>query len=996
MTDHHGTDLQTDDVPDAVPGPYTVLLIDDDPDFHALIAVRLRGEPDLTLVGCLDANQAVAEVVRLGPAVVLLDQSMPGRSGLEILVDLRRQEVTRHIPVIMLSGQEDPYLKALAFSHGANDYLIKLPSHIELTARLRYHASVWYNRCLRTRVEQAVHEKEAQLRLLLESTSDGIYGVDTAGYCIFINAAAVRILGYPDPAALVGTIIHDRIHHTRADGTPLPRAQCPIHTMTVTADPVFVENDIFWRADGTSFAVEYRCSPMLRDGCHVGSVTTFVDVTERRAAEYSLRRSQENLAMAQQLAHLGSWEWDLVRNELIWSDEVYRIFGLEPGEGIRPSYDLFTSMIHPHDRVRVIQAVNHALEHPRAGYDVEHRIVLADHTERIVHEFGQVVCDETSQTPVRMVGAVHDLTEKRQAETRLEIATQVFNAAISEAAQHIQMTTRIFENAVESVVITDANGLIQSVNPAFSDMTDYSEDELIGLDISAFYVTDIDIVACPSVRDAIHQNNQWHAEIMGRKKNDHATYPVSLTITAIRDPGNRIAHLAFVAHDLSEIKRSQEALHFKTYHDDLTGLPNRALFKDRLQQMLRSSQRSHGRVFVAVINIDQFKNINDSLGHTYGDQLLVQVAQRFESALRKGDTVGRFGGDEFAFIFAEISEIRDCVQVIRKLLRTTVEPFYLSEHKVFITVSCGITLYPDDGDDEEALLRNAAIAMTRSRQNKHEQYQFYTAAMGIQSSQRLILENHLRNAIDAQQLILFYQPKIDLVTDSIVGMEALIRWNFPGSGMIPPSEFIPIAEESGLITAIGEWVLRTACQQTRDWHMAGFPHLKVAVNISARQFQDRSLLHLVTQVLQETGLPAEALELEITESMMMKQVDDSIALTRNIADMGVCISLDDFGTGYSSLSYLKRFPIRYLKIDRSFVCELHENPDDAAIVSAIVSMAHKLDIAVIAEGVENVQQCQFLRQNQCDQIQGYYYSRPLPPDAFFNLLQDGSPKRCLP
>jgi diguanylate cyclase (GGDEF)-like protein len=424
------------------------------------------------------------------------------------------------------------------------------------------------------------------------------------------------------------------------------------------------------------------------------------------------------------------------------------------------------------------------------------------------------------------------------------------------------------------------------------------------------------------------------------------------------------------------------------YHDALTGLPNRPLFMDRLIMALAQAARSNQRVAVFFLDLDRFKDINDSLGHSTGDGLLKTVAERIRHCIREGDTLARFGGDEFTLLIPKIDQVEDAAKIAQKILETLKIPFSINEHELFVSTSVGISIYPNDGTDPETLVRNADTAMYRAKDQGRDNYQLYAPAMNARALERLALENMLRKALAHRELVLFYQPVVDMQSKNIVGVEALIRWRHPELGMVSPAHFISVAETSGLIIPIGDWVLRTACRQAKLWQKKVDPELTVAVNLSARQFQQPNLTEEIAEVLEETGLSPRYLELEITESNAMQNADNTIYTLRELKALGVRIAMDDFGTGYSSLNYLKRFPIDTLKLDQSFVRDITTDPSDAAIATAVIAMAHSLNLKVIGEGVETEEQFSWLQKHQCDYIQGYLFSRPLPVEELEAYLAD--------
>jgi diguanylate cyclase (GGDEF)-like protein len=447
-----------------------------------------------------------------------------------------------------------------------------------------------------------------------------------------------------------------------------------------------------------------------------------------------------------------------------------------------------------------------------------------------------------------------------------------------------------------------------------------------------------------------------------------------------------------LVRSVDEHTRLEALLQHQASHDTLTGLPNRALLQDRLKQAIASATRSPSPIWIIFVDLDRFKLVNDSLGHKAGDAMLKQVATRLQSAVRESDTVARLGGDEFVLILPERVDGSGSLSaaVVQRILDALARPIIVEGHEFVTTCSMGIAVYPDDGADGETLMTRADIAMYSAKEAGRNNFRFYAPAMDERLLERLRLEGELRHALERNEFELHYQPQVDLRTGRIVGMESLLRWNHPELGMIPPGKFISLAEETGLIVPIGAWVIRTACAQTQAWQRAGLGRLRVAVNLSARQFAQKNLAGSIMNILDETGLAAEDLEIELTESLVMTDVERAIGVLRDLKEIGVQLSIDDFGTGYSSLSYLKRFPIHVLKIDQSFVRDIAAGADDAAIVALIISLAHSLKLNVIAEGVETPEQLAYLNQHDCDEMQGYLFSKPLPAAAFEKLLRNGN------
>ncbi|BFM17263.1 hypothetical protein R50073_34460 [Maricurvus nonylphenolicus] len=489
------------------------------------------------------------------------------------------------------------------------------------------------------------------------------------------------------------------------------------------------------------------------------------------------------------------------------------------------------------------------------------------------------------------------------------------------------------------------------------------------------------------------QNVESELEIMHKDGSLHTYLMVKFPL---KDKSEKVFGICSICTDITERKQAEDALreqqsrlNYMAFHDALTGLPNRALFYDRLNHGLARAKRSGGKLVAMLLDLDRFKYINDSLGHDAGDLLLKAISQRLKECVRDMDTVARLGGDEFVVVLEGIHDIEDVGFVAQKILATISRPITIQGHDISTTVSIGISVYPDDGTQADELLKTADIAMYKAKESGKNNYQFYAEGMNASAVNFLLLENDLRRAIEQDQLTLFYQPQFDLQTDSLVGMEALVRWQHPERGLVSPAHFIPLAEETGLIVQLSEWVLRRACEQQKTWLKSGRYAGKVAVNLSPRQFRQANFPERVAEILADTGLPATHLELEITESSAMEHASETINMMNVLNQMGISLAIDDFGTGYSSLAYLKRFPIHKLKIDRSFICDVATNQNDAAIAKSIINLAHNMSLNVVAEGVEYDNQAKWLRERGCDQVQGFFYAKPMSAEQIEQHLVHG-------
>ena len=557
----------------------------------------------------------------------------------------------------------------------------------------------------------------------------------------------------------------------------------------------------------------------------------------------------------------------------------------------------------------------------------------------------------------------------------------------------LRLRERIIEVSANAIILCSADApgyVIEYVNPAFERITGYAADEVIGQRLEDLQGPEQGRQDMHEITAALREQREGKAIVRNFRK-DGSTYWSELFVAPVRDDGDGpVSHFVVAQYDISTVMRFEQELEFQARHDILTGLANRALLRERLEQAMAVTRRSGQPLWVVFIDLDRFKFVNDTLGHDAGDLVLKSVAERLRDATREVDTVARLGGDEFVLLLPQHGNGEPGAAILQRIQDAVAQPLQLGEYEFFLSCCMGVAVYPDDGQNADTLIKHADIAMYRAKEQGRGHWQFYASGMNAGTLEQLGLESELRHALERGQFHLEYQPQLDLASGAVVGMEALLRWQHPQLGRIPPASFIGLAEEMGLITPIGDWVLRTACAQTRAWQLAGHGPLRLAVNLSARQFKQRNLLHAVAQALAETGLDAAHLELELTESMVMHNVEQATAIMANLKALGVQLSIDDFGTGYSSLAYLRHFPIDVLKIDKTFVSDITHSDDDAAIVRTIISLAHSLRLKVIAEGVETDQQLAFLRQHGCDQMQGYLFSRPLTAPAFEELLRQGS------
>ncbi|WP_051620585.1 putative bifunctional diguanylate cyclase/phosphodiesterase [Paenibacillus sp. UNC451MF] len=537
----------------------------------------------------------------------------------------------------------------------------------------------------------------------------------------------------------------------------------------------------------------------------------------------------------------------------------------------------------------------------------------------------------------------------------------------------------VFETASQGIMITDTAGVILTVNPAFTKTTGYTEKEAVGQNPRLLHSGKQDSAFYADMWASIHETGSWQGEIWNRRKNGEI-YLEWITIHTIKDRHNKITHYIGIFSDITERKQYEDKLTYLAHYDVLTGLPNRVLFLERLQQAIEQAQISDQTVALLFMDLDHFKIINDTLGHMIGDQLLQHIAIRLRECVGSDDTIARLGGDEFTVIIPYRHSLEPVISKLETICQQLTIPFKCKDQELFVTVSIGVSLYPSDGEDTETLIKHADIAMYHAKKQKNH-YQLYTTNMNDTFLRRIHLENGLRKALDREQLTIVYQPQMNLSTGRVYGLEALLRWEHSELGVISPAEFIPIAEESGLIVEIGEWVLRSVCLLNKKWQSKGYSPVKMAVNLSARQFLQHNLVQSVASILEDTGLDPHYLILEITETVSIHQIESIVSILSQFKQLGVEVAIDDFGKGYSSLSYLKQYPVHILKIDKCFVDGIDaDDSPNRAIIKAIIDLAHSLNLRVIAEGVETQDQLGLLKELQCNYIQGYWLSKPLPPE----------------
>lgn len=719
--------------------------------------------------------------------------------------------------------------------------------------------------------------------------------------------------------------------------------------------------------DGSTKWIRERCFAIRNNQGQIYRIAGIAsDITERKLADTALRESKERFSLFMDYLPAIVFIKDDESRTLYVNKYMEDVLGAKDWIG-KTAVELFPKEIGE----AMTEDDKKALA---KGYQMIVETVPDKYGTNHIYQTHKFSIERPGKLPL-LGGIALDITERKKAEEQL-----------------LQAAT-VFENVADGIIITDAQGAIVTINHATTEIIGYIEEEILGNNPSIWKSDRHTSSFYKAMWASLEQKDQWQGEIWNRRKNGEI-FPCWQTIDAVRDGDTgEITHYISVMSDISAIKESQERLQHQAHHDPLTNLPNRLLFNARLEHALVRAHREKCKIGVMFLDLDNFKSINDGLGHPVGDKVLELVAERMSAQIRKDDTVARIAGDEFAVILEEINDSQGVSHVAGKILSAFEEPFQIDEHELHVTMSIGISQYPDDGKDVTTLVKNADAAMYRSKERGKNRYCFYTLDLTEAALERLQLENDLRVALKKNELRVYYQPQYSLATGRLTGAEALVRWQHPRIGLVSPIKFIPLAESTGLIIPIGEWVLRGACAQTKAWRDAGLDIGRIGVNVAGQQIQRGDIVETVRKVLEETGLDPQCLELEITESFIMEQADKAINTLDELQNLGVALAIDDFGTGYSSLSYLKRLPIDKLKIDRSFIKDIPHDTDGEAIAKAVIALGKSLQLKIIAEGVETEEQKEFVRLEGCEEVQGYFYSRPVPNQELEDMLLTQSPNQ---
>lgn len=753
-----------------------------------------------------------------------------------------------------------------------------------------------------------------------------------------------------------GDAIQGLVRDFPAGERPLLEAQA---IRSLLALPIQIDGR-FWGFIGFDDCRRDRIWTLMEDQILRAAAAAIGNAYVRLKAEETLRANQTQYQMAVRAGQVGVWNWNLETDDIALDPQLKHMLGYRDDE-IRDHLDDWGRHVHPQDRERVMAAVTEHLTGDSPEYEIEHRMLHRDGSIRWFLARG-VALRSPEGKPCRVLGTDTDVTELHHSQERQRLAGVVFEAAR------------------ESIVVTNAYGRIVAVNPSFTRMSGYAEAEVLGRYPRLFQSQRQARADYVALRRTLTREDTWQGEFWSRSK-DGQDYLMLATISSVRDAAGRVTHHVVIATDITAQKEAERRIEHLAYYDSLTDLPNRSLLAQRAALALAMAAQRHEALAVLFLDLDHFKDVNDSLGHVEGDTLLMQAAARLRTLTRPADTLCRLGGDEFVLLLTATDQA-GATLIAGQILTAFRQPFEIIGHRLGITISIGIALYPHDGSDFNALLKNADTALHRAKHNGRNNSVFYDRAMNVATFERLILEAELRQCLHSGQLRAYFQPKLRLTDGALAGAEALVRWHHPTRGLILPSNFIPVAEASDLIVELGEWMLDSVCRQLANWRRQGLPPLCVAVNLAARHFREPGFIERIAARLHDWGLPTACLELELTESTLLDTGAQTARALTAIKQLGIGLAIDDFGTGYSSLGYLKHLPLTTLKIDRSFVRDLVTDPDDRILAATIVTLGHGLGLSVVAEGVETEEQRQLLLQKGCDSAQGYLFSPAIPADEF--------------
>jgi diguanylate cyclase (GGDEF)-like protein/PAS domain S-box-containing protein len=831
--------------------------------------------------------------------------------------------------------------------------------YVPVTLEGGRHGHLWAYRdvSLRRRAEDQLKEREAYLSALLDNLPMMVWMKDTESRFRAVNAQVARAVGVSDKAELTGKTDFDIFP------TDLAEQYRAVDRDVMEARKSILMEEPMTTPHGVRQIETFKTAVLDADGRLLGTAGFARDITQRKQADAVLRASEQRWQFALEGAGHGVWDMDVATGKMYYSSAWKAMLGYQDDE-IGDTLREWCERTHPDEPLYQSELMACA-EGFKEFFASERRLLRKDGSWGWFLARGKVMSRAPTGEPLRLIGTLTDITEQKEAEERLREAATVFAAS------------------TEAIMVTDAEGVIKAVNPAFTQITGYPAEEAVGQTPRLLKSGHHGPEHYRAMWSNLLRDGRWEGEVWNRRKNGKI-YPEWQSITAVRDTQGRTQEYVSVFSDITRRKLTEEEVRYRANYDVLTGLPNRSLLMERLELALQQAQREDRKLVVLFLDLDHFKQVNDTLGHAVGDKLLQEAAAVIRGCVRMSDTVARLGGDEFVITLDGIGHGEDAdkigAKIAAKVIDALVAPFLIEGNEVRIGVSAGITLFPDDGQDVSTLFRNADLAMYRAKDSGRNNFQFFEAAMTRHALERRTLETELRHAFAAGHLRLYYQPIALLGAEARVGgLEALLRWPHPERGMVPPDQFIPLAEEIGLIRELGLWVANQACAQVARWRAQGLA-LRVAVNVSARQIPDGLHPEVLTELVGRHGLTPADLVLEITEGVVLADTDKTRTWLAAVREAGFALSLDDFGTGYSSLAYLKRLPVDYVKIDKAFVRDMTEDASDLALIEGILTICQRLGLKVVAEGVETRAQYEMLEGLGCTYAQGYLLSAPIPAE----------------
>lgn len=813
-----------------------ILIAEDSEGDAALLLRELRKGGYQPVFERVETPEAFRRAIEeCGWDIVILDYSMPRFSGMAALGILK--ELGSDLPAIIVSGKAGEEVAVESMLAGAHDYITK-GNLARLIPAIKRELREARDRSERRRFEEALRQSEERLRDIIDNTTAVVYVKDTKGRFTLINSRYEKLFNI-SRGEIVGKTDHDLFPSETADSFRANDLK-----VIESGGPMEIE-EIVPQHDGVHTYISIKFPLRADNGAIYAICGISTDITERKRTHDALLESEKNLRKAQKIAHIGNWDWEIETDRLTWSEEIYRIFGVD-NETFETTYEGFLSRINPEDRKPVMDAVNEGLKGGKP-YSVDHRITLPDGSEKVVREQAEIVCNDDGRA-LRMIGTVQDITD---------------------------------------------------------------------------------------------------------------------------------------------IKRSEKEIEYRAYHDMLTGLPNRSLLMDRLHLAIARCERNEQTLALLFLDLDDFKRINDGMGHTIGDLLIKGASVRLIACLRDVDTVSRFGGDEFLVLLENVGDNGGILETSHRIMTSLSEPYTLDGKEFIVTASIGVACFPGDGDTADELIKNADTAMYHSKELGKNNCQFFTKSMNEKFVKRFELECDLLKAIEKNEILAYYQPRVDMENLRVTGMEALLRWRRRGEKLVSPADFIPLAEETGLIVDLDDWILTASCEFLKKLKDSGFENMVISVNLAARDLERPNLVEIIKKTVNAAGVDPRLIELEVTETTLIKKMSVALAALTQLREMGFSVALDDFGTGYSSLNYLAKFPINILKIDRSFVSSLLTDSTIQTVTKMIISMTRELGIRVIAEGVETTGQLKLLRSLGCHEFQGYLFSPPVPESDMLKLLASG-------